>query len=198
MVGTSREVCAGTWHVRCLRRQTSKSSASHGDNIKFRITSEMIIGFNCRRKTVNGYYLRWIPDTTMIGGLSSIYAWGIEFSSRAKCDDSIENECIHSFVLLSLRQTQNIFKKTSKYVVVRISMDKILLILLRSQKPRSMNIQEYSRIGSSAEHRSTVWWTGESPKARKWCRTSHRYSDFFLYMIVFSAYTEIVKHSWYS
>lgn len=182
MVGTSREVCAGTWHVRCLRRQTSKSSASHGDNIKFRITSEMIIGFNCRRKTVNGYYLRWIPDTTMIGGLNSIYAWGIEFSSRAKCDDSIENECIHSFVLLSLRQTQNIFKKTTKYVVVRISMDKILLILLKGLKNPAPWI--FKNIQELAHQPNITQQCGEQEKALR------RGSDVELLIdIVISFYT---------
>lgn len=68
----------------------SKLFVSYGDNIKFCIIFEMIIGFNCRRKIVNGYYLRWILDIIMIGGLSFIYVWGIEFFLRVKCDDLIE------------------------------------------------------------------------------------------------------------
>lgn len=58
MVGMSREVCVGMWYVCCFWWQMSKLFVSYGDNIKFCIIFEMIIGFNCGRKIVNGYYLR--------------------------------------------------------------------------------------------------------------------------------------------
>lgn len=78
-------------------------------------------------------------------------------------------------------------------------MDKILLILLKGLKNPApwifKNIQELAHQPNIAQQ------CGEQEKALR--RGSDvelliDISDFFLYMIVFSAYTEIVKHSWCS
>lgn len=45
-------------------------------------------------------------------------------------------------------------------------------ILLNKSYPKvSKNpLHENAMIGSSAEHHSSVCWSGETPKAMKWCR----------------------------